>query len=41
MKIRFNHDDELDSDDDYQDFLEFLKYLVTDKQGVRLDKVVR
>lgn len=37
-EIRFNHDDELDSDDEYQDFLEFLKYLVTDKDGVRLDK---
>ena len=37
-EIRFNHDDELESDYEYQDFLEFLKYLVTDKDGVRLDK---
>ena len=37
-EIRYNHDDELEDNDDYQDFLEFLKYLVTDKHGKRLDK---
>lgn len=37
-EIRYNHDDELEDDDEYQDFLDFLKYLVTDKNGVRLDK---
>jgi len=37
-EIRYNHDDELETDDDYQNFLDFLKYLVTDKKGGRLDK---
>ena len=37
-EIRYNHDDDLEEDDTYQDFLDFLKYLVTDKDGVRLDK---
>ncbi len=37
-EIRYNHDDELEDDDNYQDFLDFLKYLVTDKDGIRLDK---
>jgi len=37
-EIRYNHDDELEDEDEYQDFLDFLKYLVTDKNGKRLDK---
>ena len=37
-EIRYNHDDELEDSDEYQDFLDFLKYLVTDKNGNRLDK---
>ncbi len=37
-EIRYNHDDDLEDEDDYQEFLDFLKFLVTDKQGVRLDK---
>ena len=37
-EIRYNHDDELEDEDDYQDFLDFLKFLSTDKDGVRLDK---
>ena len=37
-EIRYNHDDDLEEDDTYKDFLDFLKYLVTDKDGVRLDK---
>ena len=38
-EIRYNHDETLEDDDDYQDFLDYLKYLVTDTQGVRLDKL--
>ena len=38
-EIRYNHDDLLEEDDDYQEFLEFLKYLVTDIHGQRLDKL--
>ncbi len=38
-EIRYNHDETLENDDDYQDFLDYLKYLVTDTQGVRLDKL--
>jgi len=37
-EIRYNHDDELEDSDDYQDFLDFLKHLVTDQTGLRLDK---
>jgi hypothetical protein len=37
-EIRYNHDDDLEDDDEYQGFLEFLKFLVTDKDGHRLDK---
>ena len=37
-EIRYNHDDKLEDLDEYQDFLDFLKYLVTDKNGNRLDK---
>tara|TARA_Y100000768_G_scaffold383372_1_gene365381 strand:- start:2341 stop:3762 length:1422 start_codon:yes stop_codon:yes gene_type:complete len=37
-EIRYNHDDELEDSDEYQYFLDFLKYLVTDKNGNRLDK---
>ena len=37
-EIRYNHDDELEDEDDYQKFLDFLKYLATDKDGIRLDK---
>lgn len=38
-EIRYNHDDELEDEDEYQDFLDYLKYLVTDKEGQRLDKL--
>lgn len=38
-EIRYNHDDDLEDQKEYQDFLDFLKYLVTDKKGVRLDKL--
>jgi len=37
-EIRYNHDDELEDVNEYQEFLDFLKYLVTDKNGKRLDK---
>ena len=37
-EIRYNHDDDLEESDEYQTFLEFLKYLVTDVNGCRLDK---
>jgi len=37
-EIRYNHDDELEESDEYQKLLEFLKYLVTDENGCRLDK---
>jgi len=37
-EIRYNHDDYFEDLDYYQDFLNFLKYLVTDKNGRRLDK---
>ena len=37
-EIRYNHDNDLEEEDYYQDFLDFLKFLVTDKNGVRLDK---
>jgi hypothetical protein len=37
-EIRYNHDDDLEESDEYQSFLEFLKYLVTDENGCRLDK---
>jgi len=37
-EIRYNHDDELENSNDYQDFLDFLKFLATDKHGTRLDK---
>ena len=37
-EIRYNHDDELEDSDNYQVFLDFLKYLVTDQKGQRLDK---
>ena len=37
-EIRYNHDDELEESVEYQSFLDFLKYLVTDKNGQRLDK---
>jgi len=36
-EIRYNHDDNLEDVTEYQDFLDFLKYLVTDKNGLRLD----
>ena len=38
-EIRYNHDDDLEDNDNYQYFLSFLKHLVTDKDGVRLDKL--
>ena len=37
-EIRYNHDDELEDSEDYQVFLDFLKFLVTDEHGSRLDK---
>ena len=37
-EIRYNHDDNLEDEDYYQNFLDFLKFLVTDKNGDRLDK---
>lgn len=38
-EIRYNHDDELEYETNYINFLKFLKYLVTDKEGQRLDKL--
>ena len=37
-EIRYNHDDDLEDEEYYQNFLDFLKFLVTDKNGTRLDK---
>ena len=37
-EIRYNHDDELEEEDTYQQFIDFLKFLVTDKDNLRLDK---
>lgn len=37
-EIRYNHDDDLEDDEEYQIFLDFLKFLVTDKNNIRLDK---
>lgn len=43
-EIRYNYDDEIDETDDedleerYDDLLEFLKFVATDENGVRLDK---
>lgn len=37
-EIRYNHDDDLEDEEYYQNFLDFLKFLVTDKNGIRLDK---
>ena len=37
-EIRYNHDDNLEDEGYYQNFLDFLKFLVTDKNGIRLDK---
>lgn len=37
-EIRYNHDDNLEDEEYYQNFLDFLKFLVTDKNGIRLDK---
>ena len=37
-EIRYNHDDELEDNEQYQLFLDFLKYMATDKYGTRLDK---
>ena len=43
-EIRYNYDDEIDEVDDdeleekYDDFIDFLKFVATDENGVRLDK---
>lgn len=37
-EIRYNYDDDLEDEEYYQNFLDFLKFLVTDKNGIRLDK---
>lgn len=43
-EIRYNYDDEIDETDDneleekYDDLIDFLKFVATDKNGVRLDK---
>jgi len=37
-EIRYNYDDKLEDEEYYQNFLDFLKFLVTDKNGTRLDK---
>ena len=38
-EIRYNYDDKLEDNDDYQGFLDFLKFISTDKHDQRLDKV--
>jgi len=43
-EIRYNYDDEIDEttdedlEENYDDLLDFLKFVATDKNGVRLDK---
>ena len=37
-EIRYNHDDQLEDVKEYKELLDFLKFLVIDKNGTRLDK---